>query len=83
MGPKVVGAGVGVNTGTAVGNVMIGSTRTRLGYVVASCTCTALVAVDSWVATVLGLALFIVRVYETATPEASNERRLNEEEDAT
>ena len=77
MGAKVVGAGVGA----ADGKVMVGSTSTRLGYVVASCVCTALVDVDSWVATVLGLALFTISVYETVTPAVRSVRRLDEEDD--
>ena len=78
VGATIVGVGVGAKTGAAVGNVMVGSTRTRLGYVTSSCVCTALVAVDSLVAMMLGLALYKVRVYETVTPEASRERRLSD-----
>ena len=78
MGAKVDGAEVGTGVGAAVANVMVGSTSTRLGYVVTSCDCTALVTVDSWVATVLGLTLFIVSVYETVTPEVRSVRRLKD-----
>ena len=77
-GATVVGAGVGANTGAAVGNVMVGSTRTRLGYVLTSCACTALVARDSLVAIMLGLALLIVSLYETVTPKVRSVRRLKD-----
>ena len=79
MGANVDGVGVGANTGAAVGKVMVGSTSTRPGYVVTSCVCTALVAVDNWIATRLGLTLFNVSVYETPTPVVSSERRLTDD----
>ena len=40
MGAAVVGAIVGVDEGDTVANVMVGPTRTRLGYVLTSCACT-------------------------------------------
>jgi len=79
VGAKVDGVGVGSDKGTVAVSVMVGFTRIRPGYVRISCACMALVAAANCAAMMLGFALFIVNIYETATPEASSERRLKDD----